>query len=251
MEETWRVYQRRPGSEELLGHLLGSPCDLSAAENLLKERKNSRDDVTRAGFDYVERCQDACDEYYAEHPDQELYTHEETVCSELTAELPNVMKLLLEYGLDPNGACDGEYGEMSVMGCVTRVYDGYVAADTLALLMEHGGDPDLVIDGESLFQDIDFDVWFDAYNMPYKMVYDSKVHCWFVMLGSSGNSKNGRELVTVYAERRDESDLDDFRISDLKDHRNYTFAITRTPSRGESCALHIIDKRTFWEVAWF
>ncbi len=36
------------------------------------------------------------------------------------------------------------------------VDNGYVVADTLALLFEHGGNPNLILNGESLLRDINF-----------------------------------------------------------------------------------------------
>lgn len=52
----------------------------------------------------------------------------------LSSNMPQVFDLLLEYGLDPNAVCEGE----TVLSSVSSVYNEYIAADTLALRMEHG-----------------------------------------------------------------------------------------------------------------
>ncbi len=65
----------------------------------------------------------------------------------LSSNMPQVFDLLLKYGLDPNAVCEGE----TVLSSVSSVYNEYIAADTMALLMEHGGNPNLVVSGELLF----------------------------------------------------------------------------------------------------
>ena len=65
----------------------------------------------------------------------------------LSSNMPQVFDLLLKYGLDPNAVCEGE----TVLSCVSSVYNEYIAADTMVLLMEHGGNPNLVVSGERLF----------------------------------------------------------------------------------------------------
>ena len=65
----------------------------------------------------------------------------------LSSNMPQVFDLLLKYGLDPNAVCVGE----TVLSSVSSVYNEYIAADIMALLMEHGGNPYLVVSGERLF----------------------------------------------------------------------------------------------------
>lgn len=232
-------------SEELLNQLLILPTDFPAIEKLLKEKNYSSDVVSRAGYDYAEYCWSECGAYFDEHYDEFRYSGAKDIPNIHSTKMLEVFELLLKHGLNPNAVCEGE----SIMSCVSAVYNGYVAADTIALLIEYGGDPNEMVDGEGLFNFIDFNVMFDAFNLENRAIYDSMVHCWFVLLAYLDNQHNGKELVTVFSKRRSECDLEDFKISDLKDHRNYTFGITNVPGRGNDWSLHIIDKRTFWEVA--
>ena len=236
---------KSPRSEELLKQLLILPTDLSAIESLLREKNYSSDEISRAGYDYAESCCYEFLDYSNQYFDDFLHLEAKTLSGLLSTNMPEVFRLLLKYGLNPNAICEGE----TVLESVTLVYNGYTAADTVALLIEHGGDPTLEIDGECLLEQIDFNVMFDAVEQANRTFYDATVHCWLVLLGYTGNQHRGRELVSVFRKRRGECDLDDFKISDLKDHRNYTVAITNVPGRGEDWSLHIIDKRTFWEVA--
>ena len=236
---------RTPESDELLKELLILPFNFSSIKKLLKEKNYSSDIVSRAGYDYTEYCWSECISYYENHYDEFRYSEAKIIPDIHSAKMPEIYELLLNHGLNPNAVCEGE----SIMRCASTVYNGYVAADTLALLIEHGGDPYENADGEGLFESIDFDVMFDAANLENRAIYDSIVHCWFVLLAFLDNRCDGKELVTIFCERRSKCNLDDFKISDLKNHRNYTFAITNVPGRGDNWSLHIIDKRTHWEVA--
>ena len=139
---------------------------------------------------------------------------------------------------------------INIMNELQYVSTPYVAADTLALLLENGGNTELEIDGMRIMDDIDFDVIFDAFNQEIRSNYDSLVHCWFVMLGYGARLRDGSlpvDLFDVYDEEYIRKTP--FDISKLKEHRTYTFGISNVPSRGENWSLHIFDKRTFHEVA--
>ena len=204
-----------------------------------KLKKYSGDEVSRAGYDYAMECWSECLDYFNRCP-------EETGCSEpvfipnmLSSNMPQVFGLLLKYGLDPNAVCEGE----TVLSSVSGVYNEYIAADTMALLMEHGGNPSLAVSGESLSDRIDFDLVFGAFEQENRRIYDSVVHCWFVLLGYRADTS-----LDLFARRRLECRLPAFRLEDLKDHRNYYYGLSNVHSRGEDWSLHIFDKRTRWEV---
>ena len=163
-----------------------------------------------------------------------------------SAYLYQLVELLLQYGLDPNAVFDS----YNIMQSLQSVDNEYVGADTLRLLLEHGGDPFLEVDGESLFEDVDFGVMFDSVNQEDRSFYDSQVHIWFVYLGFGATLPNGKRPVDVLPERDEElSVTGEFEIKKLRNHRNYTFGLSHVPNRGESWSLHIFDKRTMWEVA--
>lgn len=213
------------------------PPDLEAAEGVINGGGYSVDDISMVGAAYMK-------DYYVnfEAADPDHYTRVEPQAPYVY----DVVKLLLEHGLDPNAV----YGDTNIMSDLLYVSTPYVAADTLALLLEHGGRTDLVVDGVSIFDDLDFDIVFDAFNQEIRSSYDSTVHCWFVMLGYGARLRDGSLPVDVF-DVYDEDYLNkkEFDISLLKDHKNYIFGISNVPGRGESWSLHIFDKRTFYEVA--
>ena len=238
-------------SEELLKKLTELHRDLTAIEKLLQEKGYSPDAVSRAGFDYAKICWDNCEFYHNEHFEELRYSESKLIPDSYSANMLKVFKLLLKYGLDPNAVCEDKGESDTILSCVEYVFNEYVAADTLALLIEHGGDPFNNVSDESLFDAVDFDVIFGALNMEDRSIYDSMVHCWFVLLGYSDKSGKNKDLLTAFGERQCDCSLENFKISDLRQHRNYTFGISNVPSRGENWSLHIFDKRTRWEVARF
>lgn len=236
--------QKSAESEELLAHLLIIPPDLSAIESLIRDRQYTPDVISRAGYDFVDCCFGE-DRYYEEESQKHQYEEAVLDTSKNSAYLPQVTELLLKFGLDPNAICDGD----NIMSAVQYVVNEYVAADTLALLLEHGGKANLSFYGFNIDGDLDFDIMFDAFDQPDRRAYDSLVHCWFVLLAYSNNMIQGKEAVTVFNEQRCDCKIENFKISDLKQHRNYYFGISNVSDRGENWSFHIFDKRTRWEVA--
>ena len=227
-----------------MAHHLVIPPDLSAVESLLKDKQYNTAVISRAGYDFADHCFEE-DRYYEEKYRKHQYEDAVLDTSRNSAYLPQVIELLLKFGLDPNAICEND----NIMSAVKYVVNEYVAADTLALLFEHGGKTHLSVDGFNLACDLDFDIMFDAFNLRDRRAYDSMVHCWFVLLGYSNNMIRDKEAVTVFSEQRCDCALENFKISDLKQHRNYYFGISNVSSRGEDWSLHIFNKRTRWEVA--
>lgn len=235
------MIEKTEKSEELLKMLSALPPDFSKIEKALSENQYTVNDISRAGYDFASNCWADCLDNSNEQ--EESYSEAKFIPNLNSSFMLPVFELLLKYGLDPNAICDGE----SLMSAVAYVFNEYTAADTLALLLKHGGNPKIFDSEESLLDKIDFDVVFGSYEQYNRAVYDSWVHCWFVLLGYSENESHGEPLVTVFEDQPCE--FGKFEISDLINHRNYTFGISNVPERGEKWSLHIFDKRTHFEVA--
>jgi len=153
----------------------------------------------------------------------------------------DVIKLLLPYGLDPNAIVENDGRRYNLMDMLRFVDNEYVAADTMALLLEHGGDPDLEVDGEQIFQSVDFDIWFGAVEQEIRWRYDSWVHLWMVLLAYSKKAKE--RPIQVY---REYGSREMFDLKKLKNHRNYYYGIAF--ENGDPW-ISIYDKETYWLVA--
>ena len=128
-------------------------------------------------------------------------------------------ELLLKYGLDPNYVFGELYSQSNVMYHVYWIDTPYVAADTLRLLLEHGGDPNLLVDGESIWHLSDFDIWFDvtegyAIDLQYRTQFDSRFHFWLVLRGflSSEEKMFKNHLLYTYNLIQHDKDHWDIRI---------------------------------------
>ena len=206
-------------------------------EMILQDNRYPADIVTRAAIRYAEECSD--------EDDEGTETGTGTCLSE---GLPSIISLLLSYGLEPNAVYndDDGWGDRNIMEAVCGVDTGFAAADTLALLLEHGGDPNLVLDGEPLFEQVDFDVIFGAAEQGNRQRYAALVHCWLVLIGYGGKLSDGKLPLDVFPKY--DSD-EEFNCSELREHRNYTFCLSHVPGRGEAWSMHIFDRRTLWEIA--
>ena len=237
---------------ELLRALMTIPADLQKAEMILKSGVLTKSEIEIITFGYTNFCWGAYHDRYLEDLSEEerydimLNPDPSPDPDKPGADMTDVYLLLLRYGLDPNAVYDGEM----LLGCVVDCCNGYAAADTVQVLLDHGADPLFKPEGdESVFEDLDFDIMFDAFNQSKRRFYDSRVHCWLVLIAFLHNEYQGKEIVTVYSKQRCDCELPDFKIEDLKEHRNYGFCLTNVSGRGENWSLHIFDKRTGWEVA--
>lgn len=227
----------------LLSDLMDIPPDFSKVEETLRLGLSS-DEITKAVIQFIENC-------YIEDLDAEF---EDAVFSPPALDkslhsghLYSIVEYLLPRGIDPNAV----YEEDSLLTFLPHIVNEYAAADTLGLLLANGLDPHIELYDGDFFWLLDFDVMFDAFNMLDRRRFDALVHCWFVCLGYGAGTENGKERVICFPDRdlNDEFNIKPFEIADLKEHRNYSFALSNVEGQGENWSMHIIDKRTFWEVA--
>lgn len=95
-----------------------------------------------------------------------------------------------------------------------------------------------------MFDQICFDVDFDAVEQRDRRRYDSLVHCWMVLLAYGGKTKDEGGTIDVFTEYSDNIKVK-FDLKKLKEHRNYYVGVTH----GKYLTVNIFDKRTYWEVA--
>lgn len=245
MKVSWRDYPYKYSTDQdcpsaLLDKLLQMPPDLKQIEIELKGRY-SVEEIALAATQYIEHVTMDESDYEAERSDG----FDE---NKRSAYLYSIIELLLDNGLDPNTVF---HDRRSMMRDLCWIGNNYAGADTLALFLERGADPMLVLEREglSLFEDISLEVSFAAIELGKRDILDAIVHTWFVLLAHQGNKEcEFFRPLTVFEDesRRAEYDLEPFEISDLKHHRHFTFGLTL---QEHSWTLHIIDKRSWWEVA--
>ena len=234
-----------PNGSKLYDLMLAIPPDLARIKQELESGVYTKDDVSMAATKFVdEEC--FCEEPYGESVIG-VFVEPVLVQGLHSTYLYDLIRLLLDYGLDPNA----EYDDTNIMEGMKYIENEYVGADTLSLLLEHGDDINLNVEEQRQANLIDYDVAFDAHEQYIRRRFDAMVHCWFVYLGYGARLEDGTPMVDTFEECDPNWDykLKAFEMSDLKNHRNYTFGLSFVPNHGESWSLHIFDKRTCWEVA--
>ncbi len=125
------------------------------------------------------------------------------------------LELLLSYGLDPNYLVDpGTHGEMNIMYCLFLIENGYVSADCLALMLDHGGDPNLIVSGERLLDSCTDHLKYGLTEMWNRYLYDAWAHYWMVLVGYGAKLSGEHEAFRPWNEHT---------ASELKNHRDYYY----------------------------
>ena len=230
--------------KELFRLLFQLPPRFEEAGWFIEAEKLTTEDVTRVGIQYADKC---FSDYGESLPTDVWEKTSRVVCEKKytiqSAYLYEVTEFLLRYGMDPNAVYGGEHGRGNIMEEIIFVDHEYIAADTMKLLMEHGADPNLLLEGESIFDKVDFAVWFDAIEQEIRWRYDQWVHIWFVLLAYGGGTEEIRQTIQVFKEYGEDELFD---LKKLRDHRAYGFCLSW--ENGDPI-LHIFHKDTLWQVA--
>ncbi len=218
--------------ENLKALMLESPPDFQKISEFLDRNHLSGEEVTVAGIRYVDECMFDYDTLT--HELGRIPTKEEWEALP-SAYIYDLLELLLANGLDPNMI----YEEENIMEMLPLIAHGYVGADTMRLLLEHGGDLNLEVRGEPIFYDVDFDVIFGAIEMTNRIRYAECIHIWFVMIGFGAMTPNGKIPVTMTGQ-------DDIEI--FKQHEQFDYYIEI--KEGDGFTIHIFERETSREVAY-
>lgn len=101
-----------------------------------------------------------------------------------------LFELFLKYGLLPNLIIQEDHDELNIMNEIRHIQNEDVAPTIMRMLMEHGGDPNLFIDGGSIFEDLDYFVVFDVVELDNKLIFDVEFKVWLVLMGYGGYIKD-------------------------------------------------------------
>lgn len=195
----------------------------------MQESHYTTENVSKVASDFVWECVEECWEYLW---NSGAVRSEEVIPGLHSTYICEILSLLLRYGLDPNRI----YEKENIMDNLKLLDNGYLAADALVLLFEHGGDPNLICDGCSIFDEINFDIFLDAEEQQDRQRYSALVHCWMVYLAFGGTLRSGKSPVSIFH---------DFNIRTLKNHRQFYFGLS-TGQTGPN--IHIFDMVNKWEV---
>lgn len=222
--------------KKLLDLLLAIPPKMDDAECYLQAEGLKGKEITKVAIEYTEYCFcEAGDFAYEQgipHPPDIIPNLHSTY-------IFDVIQLLLQNGLDPNDI----FEDQNVMSNLEYVDNEFLAADTLALLLEHGGKIDRILPdtAETLSQTIEFDVFNDAIEQRDRQRYAALVHCWMVLIGYG--AQYTEDSIQTFTEHHPWKMFD---LRKLRNHRNYYFGVMQLENR---VAISIYDKKTLCEVA--
>ncbi len=234
------VIQQTASCSALLHALMQLPPNFDTAEQILSKDVFDADTVTSVGLHFAE----ACFEESINGPIQPTLLPSGALAPEFHSQfLYAVTDLLLRFGLDPNVIQDGE----NMMFAICHVTHGLVAADTLALLLEHGGNANLSVEEESLLSNIEFDITFELFNPCPSINLAALIHLWMVLVGYGAKYPEGRKNLNqkVFLDFWTNMPFD---VTNLKQHRMYFFGVS---NQEESYLVHLYDHTTFREVLQF
>ncbi len=205
------------------------PFDTEKIKNYIIDNKLNSEQVTRAA---IKLCNYGCFSYL-----DYLYEKEkESSTGELrTYNWEELFDVLIEMGLDANLIiCDDEYNYENVLQELQYFDDGDLGAKIARNILNNSGNPNIKIDGISLFEEIDSDLMFDIQWGLYhhKWQQDKAFRYWLVMVGFGGTINNGQIPVKM---------CNGFRVDIFKEFEKFDYNI----NWGEKdFDLEIIDKET-------
>jgi hypothetical protein len=131
--------------------------------------------------------------------------------------LPEILQLLLSYGMDPNEHFDSN----NIMAQLQWVDYKDCAVRSLKLLLESGGNPNLSVDGESLFEHVNTVVSYDQYEDEYLVKF------WLLLMAYGGCWENGEIPLTM---------AEGYAVEIFKNHEDYVYTIEMLERRRQSPA---------------
>lgn len=241
--------QLNQSEQLLLATLLELPPNFKAARQCIQKKNLNSESVTKAAIRYTEECFCDVSDHYID-ADWNVDLNKIDVLHGVTPGLHStyiydVVKFLLEFGLEPNAVFTTEDTQYNIMQSMVYIENEYQGIDALALLMDSGGDPNLMINGSTMFIDAAFDIWFGSVELETRWLYDIWVHRWMVLVACGGKDEGTwPKTFPQYDENGHYGKM--FDISELKNHRNFTFGLSFEDGQR---TLLVFDKRTFWKVA--
>lgn len=214
-------------TEYLLSMLMELPPKFEVIEKELQVNEYTAEEVTLATCKFADNCFLECRDFEEEFKRK---PNKEEVHSPY---IYGICELLLKYGLNPNLIIE----EINIMYKLRYVDYKYIAAETLKLLLDNGGNVDIDNGDEPLFQSIDFDVVFDVIELDNKELFDKEFKFWILMIGYGATIKGNKSPINM---------VNGYSIEQFRDFKNFTYEIEYLE---KDWIMHIIDVRTNKEVA--
>ncbi|MBQ5739497.1 MAG: hypothetical protein IIV78_03720, partial [Oscillospiraceae bacterium] len=178
-----------PNAQTLFDLLFTKDFHADRLRAQLERRCFSAEEINAATFQYMEECN-----FALKHDQCDAYRFGENIPGIESSHFLEAIEILLDYGLDPNYAENNRVNS-SLLSLLRFIHNGYQGADAAALFFQHGGDPNICLDGEHLFPDLDCDIsWFLGGDVDSRYVADTFMHVWMVFVGYGAKWSDGSEI---------------------------------------------------------
>lgn len=208
-----------------------TPSNLDEIKRLLSLRKFSKEELADLAIEFTMDCDVDCDILF--NPEIEEYKYEDLHSNYII----DALKLLLEFGFDPNTIVD----DWNVLWEAMYVETPSVAASIMKFLIENGGDPNHYMPSEQM-------TLFEA--MAEKVVFNKEnpseaytVSCWLVLMAYGGRYRHYDIDITMINGNSIEI-FKEFQLYDYKIEK-----IIQEPEKIECWIEHFYNIETGEEVA--
>lgn len=220
-------FQLSKKEKGLFGLCARTDVDLDAVESHIRQHELDGVEITRVALELLYQYQFEIEDYVWENEREPR--PEELVSTNWVT----LFDLFLRLGLQPNLVLqdDEHCACWNVMDDFRFVANGDIAPRVMRMMMERGGDPNLEISGEALFEKLDFDIWFDVVEMQEMMwKFDIEFKCWLVLISYGGSLEGGICPLDMKA---------GYRVEDLRAFEKFDYVLDFS---GKARALRVICK---------
>ena len=215
--------------EQLFELCKEQPFDTIKIQNYITANKMTSEEVTRTAIKLCNYGFGSRSDYLYEHNIEPLPSDLKTYNWEI------LFDILIEAGLDANLIIsDNDRNFENVLQELQYFDDGDLGAKIVRNILEKEGNPNIIIDGEALFEDIDgslmLDIQLGCYH--HKWQRDNAFRFWLVLVGFGGVIQNGQCPVEMCS---------DFKIDIFKDFKKFDYNIKW---KEKDFDLEIFDKET-------
>ncbi len=231
-------YGRQNFLSNVISYLKRTPPSFDQAELWLFKDHGTAEEVSVAAFDYLGELltDDSVGKNYKECLPLSMRPSRYTY---------DVMEFFLRFNLDPNFITD----EKSLMHRICNINNEFIAADTLKLLLENGGDPFVLSGNRPLYDILDSYVRSKVCNLSLtdfdSPEVQSRLHCWMVLTGFCGQALYERYDPSSF---RMHFSNEMFKLKELKNHHSFRAEATQSAERYNKLSVRIVSIRTGKEV---
>ncbi len=164
------------------------PFSVEKIQAFILENKLNSKEITRVAIE-------VCEYGMFSYGDFVFDQHREPEPHELrTYNWETLFDIFIENGLDPDLViCDDRSDHKNILSFLRYLDDGDLGARILRKVLTKGGNPNILIDGESFFEEKDSDFMLDILLglYPKKWQVDNVFRFWLVLIGFGGDLNNG------------------------------------------------------------